>query len=119
VTPQQADGLQLLLRYFIQRADDEGTTLTITKLVKLLYLVDVEYFRAMRRTLTGLKWRFYFYGPYDPAVETALRMVGLDVDERPGMTTQGRSFRTFKSRDRGTVDLEPSFDWQSRSVIDD
>lgn len=119
MTPQQADRLQLLLRYFIQRADDEGTTLTITKLVKLLYLVDVEYFRALRRTLTGLNWRFYFYGPYDSAVETALGMVGLDVDERPGKTTQGRSFRAFKSRDRETIDLEPSFDWLSRSVIDD
>jgi uncharacterized phage-associated protein len=119
MTPQQADRLQLLLRYLIQRADDEETAVTITKLVKLLYLFDVECFRVTALRLTDLHWRFYFYGPYDPAIESALSMVGLEIDEHPGKTAHGRSYRAFDSRDRDAVDLDPSFDWLARSVIDD
>jgi hypothetical protein len=119
MTPREADRLQLLLRYLIQRADDEETALTITKLVKLLYLFDVEYYRVTGHQLTGLDWRFYFYGPYDAAIESALSMVGLEVEERPGKAAQGRSFRGFHSRDADTVDLESSFDWLARSVIDE
>lgn len=35
-----------------------------TKLTKLLYLIDCEYFRWARTTLTGAPWLFYHFGPY-------------------------------------------------------
>lgn len=35
-----------------------------TRLLKLLYLADIENFRERRRTMTGFDWKFYLYGPW-------------------------------------------------------
>jgi hypothetical protein len=51
----------------------EGSYVTKTKLLKLLYLFDVEYYRAHRTTFTGFCWKFFHLGPWtaelDPALE--------------------------------------------------
>ena len=41
----------------------EGFT-TKTKLVKFLYLLDLEQYRETGQILTGFAWRFYLYGPW-------------------------------------------------------
>jgi len=46
------------------RAERDGLQIGTTKLIKLLYLVDCEYFKWTRATLTGATWVFYHYGPY-------------------------------------------------------
>jgi hypothetical protein len=43
---------------------DHGGYLTKTKLLKLLYLFDVEYYRVYRQTYTGLEWKFFHLGPW-------------------------------------------------------
>lgn len=53
-----------LIRYIVDRARDRGVTLNRTKLVKLLYLIDVERISSRRDPLTGFQWVFYHYGPY-------------------------------------------------------
>ena len=49
---------------------------TKTKLLKLLYLFDVEYYRRHRCTFTGFGWKFFHLGPwaaeYDPALNGLL-----------------------------------------------
>jgi hypothetical protein len=51
----------------------EGSYVTKTKLLKLLYLFDVEYYRVHRQTFTGFTWKFFHLGPwaaeFDPALE--------------------------------------------------
>ena len=51
----------------------EGSYVTKTKLLKLLYLFDVEYYRVHRQTFTGYGWKFFHLGPwaaeFDPALE--------------------------------------------------
>jgi hypothetical protein len=51
----------------------EGSYVTKTKLLKLLYLFDVEYYRVHRQTFTGFGWKFFHLGPwaaeFDPALE--------------------------------------------------
>jgi hypothetical protein len=37
---------------------------TKTKLLKLLYLFDVEYYRQHRYTFTGFGWKFFHLGPW-------------------------------------------------------
>jgi hypothetical protein len=56
--------LGALVAYLVARALDRGVTLNQTKLVKLLYLVDVERAASGRPSLTGLRWIFFHYGPY-------------------------------------------------------
>jgi hypothetical protein len=47
-------------------------SLTKTKLLKLLYLLDIESYRKTRTTLTGFNWTFYLYGPWSPQYEDSL-----------------------------------------------
>ena len=53
-----------LIEYIVDRARSRGITLNRTKLVKLLYLVDVEREASRRDSLSGFDWVFYHYGPY-------------------------------------------------------
>jgi len=46
---------------------------TKTKLLKLLYLFDVEYYRHYRRTFTGFRWKFFHLGPWASEYDTALK----------------------------------------------
>lgn len=55
---------------------DHDSFVTKSKLLKLLYLFDVEYYRQHRRTFTGFGWKFFHLGPwaaeYDPALSELL-----------------------------------------------
>lgn len=43
-----------------------------TQLVKLTYLIDREFFKEKNKSLTGVKYQLYFYGPYSNKFEIAL-----------------------------------------------
>jgi hypothetical protein len=77
-------GLRPLIAYIVARAVDRGITLNRTKLVKLLYLIDVERVRSRREPLTGLEWVFFHYGPYAFELIDALQaMEGAEVSAMP------------------------------------
>jgi Protein of unknown function (DUF4065) len=59
--PQQ---LSQLILYIVDQANDRDDIVTTIRLVKYLYLIDLEYFRVNGKLLTGLRWFFYHYGPY-------------------------------------------------------
>src|SRR5215216_5954013 len=46
---------------FVQQRDSHVTK---TKLLKLLYLFDVEYYRGRRRKFTGFDWIYFHLGPW-------------------------------------------------------
>lgn len=60
---------------------DRDATLTRTKLVKLLYLVDVESVATMARAPSGLRWVFFHYGPY--AFELIDELEAMEGTELP------------------------------------
>jgi Antitoxin SocA-like, Panacea domain len=65
-----------------------------TRLHKIVYLIDLEYFRRYGRTLTGAPWVRHNYGPMTKALLPALNeMVGHELEERSKTT---RSDRTLK-----------------------
>jgi hypothetical protein len=53
-------------------AKDKQVFLSKTKLLKLLYLFDVEYFRQHRSTFTGFAWKFFHLGPWTHEIDTIL-----------------------------------------------
>lgn len=53
----------------------------ITRLVKLMYLSEVEYVRANRERLTDLEWKFYLYGPYPPSLQSVLGEPEIEINE--------------------------------------
>ena len=66
---------------------------TKTKLLKLLYLLDIEAYRESRTTLTGFSWKFYLYGPWAIEYERLLSelnrsgIVALRTGELGGLET--------------------------------
>lgn len=48
------------------------------RLIKLLYLIEVEYCRLYQKRLTNLEWKFYHYGPYAPELEKILGSPDLE-----------------------------------------
>jgi hypothetical protein len=71
--PRTDPDLRSLIGYLVARAEDRGISLHRTKLVKLLYLIDVERVRGRRVPLTGLDWTFSHHGPHAEEVAEALR----------------------------------------------
>ena len=56
--------IEKLMIAIVSWAVEQGSYITKTKLLKLLYLFDVEYYRVHRRTFTGFSWKFFHLGPW-------------------------------------------------------
>jgi hypothetical protein len=52
---------------------EHGGFVTKTKLLKLLYLFDVEFYRSHGTTFTGLEWKFFHLGPWTNEFDPLLR----------------------------------------------
>jgi hypothetical protein len=70
-----------------------GGYATKTKLLKLLYLLDIDAFRKTRATLTDFKWIFYKYGPWAREYDGVLEQLEQDgrirfrTGDKPEMDT--------------------------------
>ncbi len=64
-------------------AEQERIPLGVTRLVKLLYLLDVEHYRRFGRRFTDLDWVFYHYGPYAFELENILGQSAMEREEIP------------------------------------
>jgi len=53
-----------------------------TRLIKLLYLLDIENYKSYQRIFTELDWIFYKYGPYAFEIE---KFLDLWRDADPGI----------------------------------
>jgi len=62
-----------LVLYLAQKAQEEGVFLGITRLIKMVYLVDLAYAENYGETYTGYDWIFHHYGPYAREVEEAVK----------------------------------------------
>jgi len=69
----EAQSTEKLIGAIVTWVVGEGSYVTKTKLLKLLYLFDVEYYRVHRQTFTGFGWKFFHLGPwaaeFDPALD--------------------------------------------------
>jgi hypothetical protein len=64
--------VDILIPAIVTWIGDHDSYATKTKLLKLLYLFDVEYYRNYQQTFTRFSWKFFHLGPwaaeYDPAL---------------------------------------------------
>lgn len=78
-----------LLTAIVSYVTEHGGSVTKTKLLKLVYLFDVEFYRAHRKTFTGFQWKYFHLGPWtrelDPLLETLVARGDITehVVERP------------------------------------
>jgi hypothetical protein len=70
-----------LVWYLTWRVRQEDGVPAKTRLVKLLYLVDLLNVRDRGQQATGLRWVFYHYGPYAAEIERVIeRQLGNTID---------------------------------------
>lgn len=65
---------ELALGILTRIKEREGTA-NKTKLLKLLYLADIEQYRVSGETLTGFDWIFYLYGPWASEYDSLLKQL--------------------------------------------
>lgn len=106
-----------LVSYVISSLVELEASFGKTKLVKLLYLIDVEYYRLTSHTLTGFEWTFYHYGPYAFAINDILSSLSLDIPQET-TTTKDRNVVTFKPQRDIDSDFEERASVTEKAVVD-
>src|SRR5271154_3939278 len=88
----KAQNIEKLVAAIVTWVVGEESYATKTKLLKLLYLFDVEYYRAHRQIFTGFSWKFYHLGPWATEFDDF-----LDEIVTSGMLLQQRSNSEFET----------------------
>ena len=73
--------LKKLLKHVINFLNEEQIYFGKTKLIQLLYLIEIEYYSTNRKRLTELNWIYYKYGPYAFEIEKSLEDNDFVVNE--------------------------------------
>jgi len=112
--------LEQLILAIVSGVTERGGYVTKTKLLKLLYLFDVEYYRVHRRTFTGFPWKFFHLGPwardFDPVLQqlTSHNLLLASVSTKYDDTS---FYRTADVIDPGTLFNSFSDEALLRSVL--
>ena len=100
--------------YLLKIAQEERVPIGKVRLTKLLYLLDVEYYRYYGEIYTGLEWVFYKYGPFTFEIEDLLDKIGVTEEEI--LLEKGKIFKQLKYEfDMGKEDVKPSV--KSRGIL--
>ena len=110
--------IRSLITYVISKLDDMEASFGKTKLVKLLYLIDVEFYRLCSRKLTGFEWVFYYYGPYASAVDNVLTQLDLDIPQEDVKTLAGYKARVFKAPKHPDTKFEEKASDLEKLIVD-
>lgn len=74
--PEERVTLEDAITLIAEEAAAEHVQLTRTKLVKLLYFLDLKAFEAFGRTVSGVEWRWHHFGPYSEAIVLTCTKMG-------------------------------------------
>lgn len=85
----QTVALNIIKQIIISAKEQEINVSAKTRLIKLLYLIEIEYYKHYQKRLTDLKWQFYHYGPYASEIESILD--SPDIEEIPFVLKGGKS----------------------------
>lgn len=66
---KKIEDIRKVIIYFLKRAEEEHFSVGMVRITKLLYLLDVEYYRNNGSIFTGFNWIYYKYGPYTAEIE--------------------------------------------------
>jgi uncharacterized phage-associated protein len=81
------------IKEILKKAKENGFSIGKTQLVKLLYLLEIEYYRLYQKRLTDLEWKFLHYGPYPPTIEEILG--SPDIEEEQIELSNSRIFHKY------------------------
>ena len=110
--------LRNLITYLVTELSDAGFGFGKTKLVKLLYLVDVAHYGSYRRTLTGLAWVFHHYGPYAFEVDATLKKLSFDIPQEKTDVGAGHNAIVFRPPSYLQAQMKPEDLYQAKPLVD-
>ena len=106
----------------LTRVREQERSVNKTKLLKLLYLADIEHYRKHSKTLTGFDWIFYWYGPwaaeYDELLVDLERTDSIEIEPWDKDELTGFRIRLSESRDLNTVIADADEYYRIQRVID-
>lgn len=106
-----------LLLYVVQGLLEEEAYPSRTRILKILYLIDVEYYRRHRQTLTGFKWICFKYGPYAFSFPRILQKLELmHLEETEEVTIDGREIFRYETVEEH--DISDLVGYSDKVVID-
>jgi hypothetical protein len=96
-----------LARAILSRIREREGSANKTKLLKLLYLADLENYRAEGRTITGFDWIFFHYGPwaaeYDALLDQLTAEHAIEADKWASSDLEGVSLRIAQPASLGEL----------------
>jgi hypothetical protein len=93
-----------LILYIVGELQAHEGLISKIRIVKILYLIDVEYYRMYGESLTGLKWYFYRYGPYAYDIDAAINGLGFRLGEETIETAEGHAAYTYRVQESPDLD---------------
>lgn len=107
------DTVKNAVLYILERAENKEVSIGKTRLIKILYLLDLENYKLKQMILTGLNWIFYKYGPYTFEIEEFLNKIGIEEEEI--YMGGGKIFSKLK-KEFGEEDIK--LDIETKSIIE-
>jgi hypothetical protein len=106
----------------LTRVREQESSVNKTKLLKLLYLADIEHYRKHSKTLTGFDWIFYWFGPwaaeYDELLNDLARTDSIEIEPWDKDELTGFRIRLSESRDLNTIIADTDEYYRVQRVID-
>jgi hypothetical protein len=104
-----SDSITELITAIVSYVTEHGGYVTKTKLLKLLYLFDVEFYRAHGKTFTGFQWKYFHLGPWTKEFDPVLAQLVVD-GSLIEQSAERLDFDTKFLRSAESHDLKAPFD---------
>jgi len=108
--------LAQLLLYVVQKVSELGGYTTTIRLVKFLYLIDLEHQRRHGRTLTGLPWVYHLFGPYAFDIPRLGERAGIDLEEEEFKSKKGHVGKLLRTP--YPQEFPPGLSFGAHSLVD-
>lgn len=96
--------LKRLIAYIVDQLTELEGQISKIRIVKILYLIDIEFYGRYRRTLTHLDWIDWKYGPFAFAINDAVRALGYELEEEEIITRAGQIAKVFRVSEEITIE---------------
>lgn len=107
--------LRNLIKYIVFEIKDNGGVVLRTRLVKMLYLCDIEYYRSHRKQMTPLVWKRYKYGPFSFDLQSITNSIGFNMSEE---SVDFVTLKGFKYDVLEPIDIDKILNPSERSIVD-
>lgn len=106
-----------LIHYIVDQLRDLEAAVSKIRIVKLLYLIDVAYFRTRRQLLSGVEWIAYKYGPFAFEIDDAISALGYRLEREEVLTADG--YQAFVYRADEEPELPSVVDLGTKMLMDE